>query len=248
MLATYWFRMGACLSVVVAGCSLVSGCASSPTYGTDKTAMEQLTDDLGQSVSLTGPDPKNKGVKYTPRPTLVLPAQAQKETLVAPQQTVANKDNPQWLESPEETRARLVSEADANEDNPNYRSPLASSAIEGGRRTTEAQTKAYREARALQKAPMSISAAIYQIRRPATAPSTIRQSSMMSASPNSRSRRSARRMQRSPTPASSGGTSCNSGFFGAPARMTAPRRGAGITAPLSFAKRTFAADRPIGPR
>ncbi|MBB4115681.1 hypothetical protein FHT80_005050 [Rhizobium sp. BK226] len=151
MLTSHWFRMGACLSVVMAGCSMVSGCASSPTYGTDKTAMEQLTDDLGQSVSLTGPDPKNKGVKYTPRPTLVLPAQAQKETLVAPQQTVANKDNPQWPESPEETRARLVSEADENSDNPNYRSPLASSAIEGGRRTTEAQTKAYREARALQK-------------------------------------------------------------------------------------------------
>ena len=144
MFATHWFRMGACLSVVMAGCSLVSSCASSPTYGTDKTAMEQLTDDLGQSVSLTGPEPKNKGVKYTPRPTLVLPAQGQRETLVAPQPTVANKDNPQWLESPEETRARLVSEADANSDNPNYRSPLASSALEGGRRTTEAHTQAYR--------------------------------------------------------------------------------------------------------
>ena len=130
---------------------MMSGCASSPTYGTDKTAMEQLADDLGQSVSLTGPGPKNTGVKYTPRPTLVMPAPAQKETLVAPQQNVANKDNPEWVESPEEARTRLVKEADENSDNPSYRSPLASSAIEGGRQTTEAQTKAYREARALQK-------------------------------------------------------------------------------------------------
>lgn len=210
MLATHWFRIGACLSVVVAGCSLVSGCASSPTYGTDKTAMEQLTDDLGQSVSLTGPDPKNKGVKYTPRPTLVLPAQAQKETLVAPQQTVANKDNPQWLESPEETRARLVSEADANSDNriTARRSPALRSKAAGARR--KPRPRPIVKPVPCRRAPMSTSAAIYPIRRPATAPSTIRQSSMMSASPSSRSRRSARKMQLSPTPASSGGTSCNS--------------------------------------
>ncbi len=151
MLATHWFRLGACLSLVMAGSSMMSGCASSPTYGTDKTAMEQLTDDLGQSVSLTGPGPKNAGVKYTPRPSLVMPAQDQKETLVAPQQNIATKDNPQWVESPEEARSRLVKEADENSDNPSYRSPLASSAIEGGRQTSEAQSKAYREARALQK-------------------------------------------------------------------------------------------------
>ncbi|MBW9051615.1 hypothetical protein [Rhizobium mesosinicum] len=151
MLATHWFRLGTCLSLVMAGSSMMSGCASSPTYGTDKTAMEQLADDLGQSVSLTGPGPKNTGVKYTPRPTLVMPAKDQKETLVPPQENVANKDNPQWVESPEEARARLVKEADENSDNPSYRSPLASSAIEGGRQTSEAQAKAYREARALQK-------------------------------------------------------------------------------------------------
>jgi hypothetical protein len=113
--------------------------------------MAQLGDDLGQSVSLTPQEPKNKGVKYQPRPTLVMPAQASKETLVEPQQTVANKDNPQWVESPEETRARLVKEADENSDSSTYVSPLAKNGIEGGRQTTAAQTKAYREARALQK-------------------------------------------------------------------------------------------------
>lgn len=113
--------------------------------------MAQLGDDLGQSVSLAPREPKNKGVKYTPRPTLVLPAQASKEALVEPQQTIASKENPQWVESPEETRARLVKEADDNEDKYTYVSPLAKNGVEGGRQTTEAQTKAYREARALQK-------------------------------------------------------------------------------------------------
>jgi len=151
MLSTRWFRLGVCLTVAVAGGSLISGCVGSPRYGTDKTAMEQLTDDIGQSVSLTGDGPKNKGVKYSARPGLVLPSEAAKQTLAEPQQTIASKDNPQWIESPEETRARLVKEADENGDNPNYRSPLASDKVEGGRKTTEAQTKAYREARAAQK-------------------------------------------------------------------------------------------------
>jgi hypothetical protein len=151
MIATRWFRVGACLTVAAAAGAMMSSCASSPTYGTGKTSAEQLVDDLGQSVSLVGPDAKNKGVKYTPRPTLVMPAEASKETLVQPQQTIASKDNPGWVESPEETRARLVEEADANEGKSTYRSPLANNDVEGGRRTTEAQTQAYREARALQK-------------------------------------------------------------------------------------------------
>ncbi|KQV68246.1 hypothetical protein [Rhizobium sp. Root1220] len=151
MVSTRWFRLGACLTVAVAGSSLITGCMSSPRYGTDKTAMQQLTDDLGQSTSLSGTEAKNKGVKYTPRPSLVLPSETAKATLVEPQQSIASKDNPQWIESPEETRARLVQEADENSDKSSYQSPLANNQIEGGRRTTEEQTKAYREARAIQK-------------------------------------------------------------------------------------------------
>ncbi len=151
MLSTRWFRLGACLTVAMAGTAMMSSCTSSPRYGTDKTAFQQLTDDLGQSTSLTGAEPKNKGVKYQPRPGLVVPAQASREALVEPQQTIASKENPQWIESPEETRARLVKEADENSDKSSYQSPLANNQIEGGRRTTEAQTKAYREARAIQK-------------------------------------------------------------------------------------------------
>ncbi|WP_040673960.1 hypothetical protein [Rhizobium grahamii] len=155
MLSPRWFRVGVCLTVAMAGGAMITGCMGSPRYGTDKTAMEQLTDDLGQSVSLTGDGPKNKGVKYSARPGLVLPSTAAKETLVEPQQSIASTANPAWIESPEETRARLVKEADENSDNPNYRSPLASDKVEGGRQTTEAQSKAYREARALQKGTYS---------------------------------------------------------------------------------------------
>lgn len=150
MLATRWFHVGACLTVVVAASSMTSGCTS-PTYGTGTTAMAQLGDDLGQAVSIAPREPKNKGVKYTPRPTLVMPAQASGETLVEPQQSIATAGNPEWVESPEETRARLVKEADDNSDKSTYVSPLAKNGVEGGRPTTEAQTKAYREARALQK-------------------------------------------------------------------------------------------------
>jgi hypothetical protein len=150
MFATRWFRTGACLTVVMAAGSMTAGCTS-PTYGTGTTAMSQLADDIGQSVSLAPKEPKNKGVKYQPRPTLVMPSQAETAALVEPQQTVASKDNPQWVESPEETRARLVKEADDNSDSSTYVSPLAKNGIEGGRRTTAEQTKAYREARALQK-------------------------------------------------------------------------------------------------
>ncbi|KQV32311.1 hypothetical protein ASC97_01570 [Rhizobium sp. Root1203] len=151
MLPKRWFHLGVCLTVAMAGTSMMSGCTSGPRYGTDKTAFQQLTDDLGKSTSLTGAEPKNKGVKYTPRPGLVLPSTAEKDTLVEPQQSIASKDNPQWIESPEETRSRLVKDADDNSGKSSFRSPLASNAIEGGRRTTQEQTQAYRDARALQK-------------------------------------------------------------------------------------------------
>ena len=150
MLATRWFRVGACLTVVMAAGSMATSCTS-PTYGTGTSAMAQLGDDIGQSVSLAPQEPKNKGVRYQPRPTLVLPADASKETLVEPQQTVASKDNPEWVESPEETRARLVQEADDNEDKSRYVSPLAKNGIEGGRKTAAEQAQAFREARAAQK-------------------------------------------------------------------------------------------------
>ena len=101
-------------SIVLLGLALgASGCMG-PTYGTDKTAGEQLVDDLGDAMSLA-PKKKTEQLAYQPRGQLVAPADKQK--LVEPQQNLASKDNPAWLESPEQTRDRLRAEADENSDN-----------------------------------------------------------------------------------------------------------------------------------
>ena len=139
--------MGVCLAALVAGCGAMSGCMSSPTYGTDKTALEQLGDDLGDVVSVSAMTPKNKGIKYPPRPGLVVPAEQNRDQLAQPQQSLASKDNPQWLESPEEARKRLVDEAEENKNNTNYRSPLAAADSNRNHMTDAQQTQAYREAR-----------------------------------------------------------------------------------------------------
>jgi hypothetical protein len=124
----------------------VSGCISSPRYGTEKTANAHLVDGLSSLVALGGRN-KNAQVAYTPRPALVDPPKD--AALPVPQQSVASKENPQWLESPEETRQRLVDEA-SNDTNPGINSsPLASKA------TSAEQLEKFREARAIQKGAYS---------------------------------------------------------------------------------------------
>lgn len=142
------FRVYAGIVGVVAGSFVLTGCIGGPTYGTDKTAGEHLIDDLGSAVSMGGDKPKN--VKYQPRPGLVLPPEGEKVALVQPQQTLATKDNPQWIEAPEETRQRLREEADANADRPGYVSPLAKSSANSRQLTAKEQQEAYREARRIQ--------------------------------------------------------------------------------------------------
>lgn len=102
----------------------LAGCVSSPTYGTDKSANAQLLDDMTNIVSM---GPKRAPVEYKPRPELVRPAKGQAAALPAPQDKISGSANA-WPESPEERRARLRAEATANQDNPNYVSPIASDA------------------------------------------------------------------------------------------------------------------------
>ena len=130
------------LSAVALGASSCMG----PTYGTGKPASVQLIDDLGDAFSLA--PAKKTTLAYQPRGSLVKPADDKK--LVAPEQNLASKDNPQWVESPEEARARLKQEADDNNDNGIYRSPLAVSVTEGKALSPEQQRIAFREARKLQ--------------------------------------------------------------------------------------------------
>ncbi len=124
----------------VCGSMALSGCVSSPTYGTEKTANAHLVDGISSLVSLTPPKKKSE-VTYVPRPDLVEPPEG--AALPVPQQSVASKDNPQWLESPEETRKRLIEEADSGSfDNG---SPLAKNP------TSKEQFEQFRQARANQK-------------------------------------------------------------------------------------------------
>ncbi|OHV85506.1 hypothetical protein [Ensifer sp. LCM 4579] len=142
------------IAAIVAGGLVLSGCVGGPTYGTDKTSGEQLLDDLGSAVSLA--PPKRDPVKYQPRPALVLPPKAQETALIQPQQSLASRENnPAWVESPEETRARLREEADANKNNPNYVSPLAKASSNGRRLSAKEQQQAYREARKIEQGAYS---------------------------------------------------------------------------------------------
>ena len=134
-----------CVTAGALGVSMaLSGCMSSPTYGTDKTANGHLIDGLTSMANIA---PQNKSTQsaYKPRPTVLLEP-PEGAPLPTPQQSVATTDNPQWPESPEETRARLIAAADAD-TNPNDRAgPLATPA------ESSEQFRQFREARARQKA------------------------------------------------------------------------------------------------
>lgn len=114
-------RIALLAPLMVSGLAL-SGCLGSPTYGTDKTAGEQLAEDMGSAFSFA---PKKKEhIDYKPRPALVKPAPGQREALPAPQDNITQTASGEWPESPEQRRARLRAEATANQDDPNYRSQI----------------------------------------------------------------------------------------------------------------------------
>lgn len=156
MSMTQSFRVSGSIASVVSACIALSACASSPTYGTGKSSMEQLVDDLGQSVSLTG-DQSKRNLKYSPRPGLVVPSQANAKQLNEPQQSLASREsNPRWVESPEEMRERLRDEAEANKDNPKYRSPLLAGNGTNGQLTETQKWEAFRKAKAEAKGNASV--------------------------------------------------------------------------------------------
>lgn len=102
-------------SLAVSGLAL-SGCMSSPTYGTDKSSGEQLAGDLTKMFSMK---PKTNNIDYKPRPELVKPRAGQ-GALPAPQDNIVTTASAQWPESPEERRARIRDNATKNRDNPNF--------------------------------------------------------------------------------------------------------------------------------
>ena len=108
------------LTLTVGGTLAMTGCVTAPTYGTGTRSDVQLMEDVSNIVSLR--PPKRQNVAYNPRPTLVKPAEM--GVLPPPQADVAD-DNPNWPESPEQRRARIRAEADANADNPNFRPEIS---------------------------------------------------------------------------------------------------------------------------
>lgn len=111
----------ALLAPLVASGLALSGCMGSPTYGTDKTAGEQLAGDLSSAFSIA---PKHKErIDYKPRPELVKPALGQKEVLPPPQDSIETA-SAEWPESPEQRRARLRADATAHQDDPAYQSQI----------------------------------------------------------------------------------------------------------------------------
>ncbi len=126
---------------------VLTGCMG-PTYGTGKSVGEQLVEDVGNAVMIRPDNKEAKNIRYQPRGGLVVPKD--ELALTTPQQSVAGKDNPEWLESPEDMRARLRTEADENSNNTNYRSPLATQGATNRKLSAAEQTAAYREARRLQ--------------------------------------------------------------------------------------------------
>ena len=108
----------ALVAPLVASGLLVSGCMSSPTYGTDKTASEQLVGDVTGIMSLA--PKRGPQIDYKPRPELVKPAST--AALPAPQESaVTASADSVWPESPEQRRARIRARATENQDNPNFR-------------------------------------------------------------------------------------------------------------------------------
>jgi hypothetical protein len=113
--------------LVVSGLAL-SGCMGSPTYGTDKTASEQLVGDVTGILSL-GPKDRQR-IEYKPRPELVKPSPAAIANLPAPQ-APATAENPNWPESPEQKRARIIAHATENRDKPGFRPEIVNDVVDG---------------------------------------------------------------------------------------------------------------------
>lgn len=131
-------RVPLVIGFAVASTLALSGCMGSPRYGTDKTANEQLVEDLTGILSL-GPK-RGPAIEYQPRPELVKPETT--AVLPPPQDSVTTASSGAWPESPEERRARLRREATENQDNPAYRSPIVVDRGGGAANSTTPQQSA----------------------------------------------------------------------------------------------------------
>jgi len=96
----------------LAGLSAMALAGCSPTYGTDKTANQQLVEDVTGILSL-GPSGKRTVIDYRPRPELVKPQST--AVLPPPQDDVTASANGRWPESPEARLRRIRDEASSEQ-------------------------------------------------------------------------------------------------------------------------------------
>jgi len=100
-------RIASAAGLVGLSAIMVAGC--SPTYGTDKTANQQLMDDVSGILSL-GPSRRGPAIDYRPRPELVKP---QSTAVLPPPQDDVTASGGRWPESPEQRLRRIRQEADS---------------------------------------------------------------------------------------------------------------------------------------
>jgi len=152
MKSTPFIRFGLTVAGTIAAATMLSGCLGDPTYGTGQTQSEHLADGLGNLISM----PSNKGadIDYAPRPNIVQPPKGDAGVLPPPQTDLASKGNPNWPESPEDVRKRMIAQVDKENGN-TKELPLGASPRlwDGGRPAVDnsKQTKQFREALAVQQ-------------------------------------------------------------------------------------------------
>jgi hypothetical protein len=136
------------LAFLLTGASTLalSGCVSSPTYGTGKTSGAQLLEDVSNVANVVPKGQKEK-INYAPRPELVRPAAG--APLPPPQESAKTVAAANWPESPEERRARLKAEATAAQDDPLYVPKIKNDGfgVQEGQLTPEEQQARFRAAR-----------------------------------------------------------------------------------------------------
>lgn len=118
-------RVPLAIGAVAMSSLLVAGCMGSPTYGTGKTANQQLAEDLTGILSLA--PKKRQRIDYKPRPELVKPDTT--AVLPPPQDSVTTASNSAWPESPEQRLARIRAEATENQGNSLYRPQVEADTI-----------------------------------------------------------------------------------------------------------------------
>jgi hypothetical protein len=137
-------KLGSVFLFAGASSLALSGCVSSPTYGTGKTSGSQLLEDVSNLTSVV-PKGKKEKINYAPRPELVRPAAG--APLPPPQESA--KASADWPESPEERRARLKAEATAAQDDPTFVPKIKNDGfgVQEGPLTPEEQQARFRAAR-----------------------------------------------------------------------------------------------------